>query len=56
MLKFEEESLQVRFLKPDFEENLPASAKEYDEKQMYKDGSLSDEFLSVSYNLKPGKK
>ena len=40
----------MRFMKPEFFENMPQSAKEYDEKKMYdRDGTLSQDFLRVSY-------
>ena len=46
----EEEQQDVRFMKPEFFENMPQSAKEYDEKKMYdRDGTLSQDFLRVSY-------
>ena len=35
-------------MKAEFIESLPPSAKEYDEKNMFKDGKLSQEFLKVS--------
>ena len=35
-------------MKAEFIESLPPCAKEYDEKNMYKDGKLSQEFLKVS--------
>ena len=35
-------------MKAEFIESLPPSAKEYDEKNMYRDGKLSLEFLKVS--------
>ena len=46
----EEEQQDVRFMKPEFFDNMPQSAKEYDEKKMYdRDGTLSQDFLRVSY-------
>ena len=48
ILKTEEETEDVHFMKAEFIESLPPSAKEYDEKNMFKDGKLSQEFLKVS--------
>ena len=48
ILKCEEETEDVHFMKAEFIESLPPCAKEYDEKNMYRDGKLSLEFLKVS--------
>ena len=51
VLTCEEETEDVHFMKAEFVENLPPSAKEYDEKNMYRDGKLSQEFLKVSKEI-----
>ena len=50
VLKSEEETEDVHFMKAEFTDSLPPCAKEYDESRMYKDGKLSQEFIRGSFH------